>query len=40
MKRIFKKVSAAVTALAVVLTAFVFDVPGKIVAAADHTDHA
>ena len=41
MKRIFKRVSAAVTALAVVLTAFVFDVPGKMIAAAaDHPDHA
>ncbi len=42
MKRIFKRVSAAVMALAVAATAVVFDVPRKIVAAAtaDHTNHA
>ncbi len=42
MKRIFKRVSAAVMALAVAATAVVFDVPGKIIAAAtaDHTNHA
>ncbi|MDE7193179.1 MAG: hypothetical protein K2O14_04335, partial [Oscillospiraceae bacterium] len=41
MKKIFKRVSVAVIVLAVVVTAVVFDVPGKIIAAAaDHTNHA
>ncbi len=40
MKKSFKRVSAAVIALAVVLTAFVFDMPRMIAAAATgHTDH-
>lgn len=34
MKTILKKVSAAVLALAVMVTAVVFDVPGKIMAVA------
>ena len=41
MKKIFKRVSAAVIALAVVMTSTVFDVPWEISAAADgtHTSH-
>lgn len=41
MKKIFKRVSAAVMALAVAATAVVFDVPEKLIAAADntHTNH-
>ena len=40
MKNIFQRVSAAVIALAVMLTAVVFDVPWKTIAAADVGDLA
>lgn len=39
MKKFFRRVSAAVVALAVMVTAFVFDVPKNMVAAADGTEH-
>lgn len=40
MKKIFKRVSAAVMALAVAATAVVFDVPEKLIAAATSDFHA